>query len=277
MKHFSKILSFCGLLFFIAACKPKQQIVYTTSPVEDKENSQLFSDILSNEFAYSTFSSKLNLNISTGTRSVSSRASLRIERNKALQISLQPMFGVEMFRLYMDNETLIFLDRMNKRYVKESVEELKKKYPMGFDYLSLQALLTNGIFLSGDVNIEHADYKKFRYVQTPSNYYLKSADEKSGIEYGFTVNAADRVTFTHLLEPVKKYSLQWGYTDFVMVKEKPFPLKMDISAGTSSRKLDVGMTFSDIVLNEPVDIQVKIPSGYSQTSLSDIIKVISAN
>ena len=277
MKHFNKILFFFGLLFFIAACKPKQHIVYTTSPVEDKENSQLFSDILSNEFGYSTFASKLNLNISTGTRSVSSRANLRIDRDKALQISLQPMFGVEMFRLYMDNETLIFLDRMNKRYVKESLEELKKTYPVGFDYNTLQALLTNGLFVSGNTAIEKSDYKKFRYSQTSNNYNLKSADGKSGIEYNFTVNAADRITFTHLTEPVKKYSLQWGYTDFMMVKEKTFPSKMNISAGTSSRNLDVTMSFSDIVLNEPVDIQVKIPSGYSRTSLSDIIKIISAN
>lgn len=279
VKNQLSILLFLSVVLLgVSSCKSRQQIIYTTSPVEEKENSRLFSDILTQAFPYSSFSSKLTLNISTGTRTMSSKASLRIARDKAIQISVQPLFGVEMFRFYMDKETLVLLDRMNKRYVKESLTDLKNVYPVGFDYNSLQAMFTNALFIAGQESVGENDYRRFGYTQTQNTYLLKSKDETSGIEYSFGVNAADRVTFMQLLDPKKQYALQWGYANFSMVNEKTFPHKMDIIATTPSRRLDVGLSFSDIVLNgSAADIRMNIPSGYTQTSLSDILKIISSN
>ena len=76
------------------ACKSKQRVVYTTSPVEDKAYHELFSDIITSEFPYLTLSAKLSMGMTSGTRSYSSKANLRIIKDKALQVSIQPLFGV---------------------------------------------------------------------------------------------------------------------------------------------------------------------------------------
>ncbi|HAR37476.1 MAG TPA: hypothetical protein DCS09_02225, partial [Porphyromonadaceae bacterium] len=116
--RYKQILFICllsGLIF--TACKSRQQMVFSTSPVEEKANNQLFSDIITSEFQYSTFSAKLNMNLTNGTKSLSSKANIRIVKNSALQISIQPLFGVEMFRFYINPDTVMVVDRMNKRYV----------------------------------------------------------------------------------------------------------------------------------------------------------------
>lgn len=271
------LLSFATIAF-VTSCKPKQRMISSASPVEDKANSELFADILSNEFQYNTLLSKLNMELTSGTRSLSSRANLKIVRDRALQISIQPLFGVEMFRLHVDVDSLVLLDRMNKRYVKESLASLKEIYPVGFDYYSLQALFTNALFVSGKQQKLASDYPGFQYSQTSDlHYHLKADDRDSGIEYAFTVNGNDRITFTHLMQTEEKYSLQWAYNNFASVENQFFPHKMDISAGTASRKIDVGLAFSDIVTNQPLELTMNVPGSYTKVAPSEILKILSAN
>ena len=77
---------------------------------------------------------------------MASKANLKIINDQILQLSVQPLFGIEIFRFYIDNDTVVILDRMNKRYVKESINELKNRYPVEFDYHTLQSLFTNKLF-----------------------------------------------------------------------------------------------------------------------------------
>lgn len=277
IKQITYIGIFAALFMLaFASCKPKQQMVVSTTPVENKEHNQLFSDILSNAYDFQTLSARLNMDLAIGTRALSSKASLRMVRNNALQLSIQPLFGVEMFRLHVDPDSLILLDRMNKQYVKESIESLKKTHPVGFDFYSLQALFSNALFVSGKREVESSDYRQFNYTQPSGVYQLAAKDEASGIEYSFTVNGDDRITVSHLLLPEKKYSLQWGYTDFMMLGDTAFPHKMNISATTSTRKIGAELAFSDVVTGQPLQLSMNIPDNYRRASVSDIMKILSS-
>ncbi|WP_436416038.1 DUF4292 domain-containing protein [Petrimonas sp.] len=273
------ILFFCTSLLIagLNSCKSKRQIV-AAAPVEEKVDVDLFTDILNNQLNFKTFSSRLNLNLSSGTKSLSSKASLRIVKDKAIQLSVQPLFGVEMLRLYADPDSLVLLDRMNKRYVKESIEDVKKVYPVGFDFKTLQSLLTNQVFVSGQSDVIYSDYEKFSTGQVSDMYYLlKSVDKKSGIEYGFTIDGNDRIALTHLLEPKDNYSLNWKYDDFVKETYKTFPHKMDVALASAKRKVNVGLEFSGIALDEDFDLQISVPGSYTRATISDIVKILTAN
>lgn len=269
------LLLTCAMLFAFYSCKSKKQVLGTYTPIEVKKNAQLFSDILNNSFEYSTLSSKLNMNISSGKSSISSKANMRIIKNSIIQLSIQPLFGVEMFRVHITPDTLILLDRMNKQYVKESISDLKKEYPVGFDFETLQALFSNHIFVSGKQNLEISDYNRFQIKKASNTHYLlKATDELSAIDYSFTVDGSDRVGFTHLVEPEKRYSLQWQYSNFEMVQDKMFPSKMNVSVETPSRRMAVGLDFSDIRKDESFTLSMNIPSGYTQKSFEEVLRFL---
>ena len=275
IKRYKQILFICllsGLIF--TACKSRQQMVFSTSPVEEKANNQLFNDIITSEFQYNTFSAKLNMNLTNGTKSLSSRANIRIVKNSALQISIQPLFGVEMFRFYINPDTVMVLDRMNKRYVMEPIASLKEIYPVGFDFYTMQSVFTNALFVSGKEQPELPDYRKFRYTRTPDqSYYMTSKDAESGIDYSFTVNGDDRITFTHLMQPQRKQSLQWGYNNFITQNDFIFPSKMNVTLSSSSRKINAELLFSDIATNEPLQLTMNVPLGYTKTTVDEILKI----
>lgn len=270
------ILLFSILLgLTITACKPRQRVIYSTKPIEDKENNQLFSDINSNSFDFNTFSSRLNMNLTSGTRSVSSRANIRMIKDRAIQISVQPLFGVEVLRLYIDTDTVIILDRMNKRYVEESLSSLKEFYPIGFDFYTMQSILTNAPFVAGKNRVEDSDYSKFNYIQTSDlNYYLYSKDPESDIEYSFTVNGNDRITFTHLMQYEQQQSLQWTYDNFTILGNSSFPHRMNARISAKSRIINADFLFSEIVTNEPIQITSQVPDSYSKVTIDEILKII---
>lgn len=277
--RFIQILFIClltGLAFH--GCKPGQKIVYSTSSAEEKKGSELFSDIITSEFQYQTFTAKLNMNLTAGTKSLSSKANIRIVRDNALQISIQPLFGVEMFRFYINPDTVMVVDRMNKRYVMEPIASLKEIYPVGFDFYTMQSFFTNALFVSGKERPESSDYKKFKYSRTSDKYYyITSKDADSGIDYSFTVNGDDRITFTHLMQSQKKQSLQWGYHNFALLDDLVFPCKMNVTLSSSSRKVDAEFLFSDIATDEPVQLTMNVPGGYTKTTIDEIMKIFSRN
>lgn len=276
-KHIISLLCISVIVLGLHSCKSKRQMI-AAAPVEEKVDVDLFTDILDNQFNFKTFSSKLNLNLSSGTKSLSSKASLRIVKDKAIQLSIQPLFGVEMLRVYADRDSLVLLDRMNKRYVKESIEDVKRVYPVGFDFKTLQSLLTNQVFVSGQTDVIYSDYKKFSTgLVSDMHYLLRSVDKESGIEYSFTIDGNDRIALTCLTEPKDNYSMNWKYDDFVMEARKAFPRKMDVALASTKRRVNVGLEFSGITLDEDFDLQVSIPGSYTRAAISDIVKILTNN
>ena len=276
-KYYIIIILLLGAMVY--SCKPKHKIVYSTTPVEDKGNSDLFRDMISSSVDFKTFSSRLNLNVTSGTRTMSSRATIRIVKDEAIQISIQPLFGVEMFRFHLDPNRVVLLDRMNKRYVEENIDTLKETYPVGFDFYTLQSVLTNSPFVSGKKEADSTDYKLFKFAQSSDlNYHLSSVDPESETEYSFTVNGDDRITFTHIMHPENKQSLQWAYDEFAILAENIFPHKMVATITTKTRKINTELSFSGVEIDgDPFNISMNIPNGYRKAPIAEILKIIVAD
>ena len=273
----SKYLIALLLLVFVGiySCKPKERIVQAETELEDKTNLNLFEDVLTKEFKYTTFSSKMSMSFSTGRRVLNSKATLRIVRDEGIQLSLQPFFGLEMFRLYVQPDCILILDRMNKRYVHESIDDIKKQFPVGFDFYTLQSLFTNALFIPEQSNISTNDYKNFKYSKSSDNYLLSARDKKSNIDYSFCVNGNDQITLAQMYMLNKDYSLDWVYDEFVLTGNLFFPHKMQVLATTEKRKIDTSMSLSSISLNEPLSLDSSIPASYAKVDLNEVIKLLS--
>ena len=266
---------FLSVLFLgVYSCKSTKRIFQADSALEDKTSSDLFKDVLYKEIKYSTFSSKLNMTISTGKKTLSSKGSLRIVNNETIQLSIQPLFGIEMFRMHVEPDFIVILDRMNKRYVKESFSDMKGQSPFGFDFYTLQSLFTNGLFIPEQSIVMEKDYKKFKYTQSSENYLMSARDKKSQIDYSFFVNGNDQITLSELNMPGKNYSLQWNYDQFSLLKELFFPHEMKVVASTEKSKLDASISLYSIDLNESLQLENSIPSSYTKVEMKEVLKML---
>lgn len=275
-KHLKYSISFLLLLLVgLNACKSKELIIQAQAELEEKTSSELFHDVLDKSIEFNTFTSKLSMTISTGTKTISSKGNLRIIKNEAIQVSVQPLFGIEMFRLHVEPDYLILLDRMNKRYVKESFADITEKNPIGFNFYTLQSLFTNRMFVPEQKEVSLHDYKKFKYSESAQNYLLAARDTKSDIDYSFWVNGNDQIALTQLYLPTKGYSLHWNYDQFSWMQNLFFPHEMKITASTKTTKLDTSISLSDINLNQQFTLETSIPGSYTKVELSEVLKMFS--
>jgi len=59
-------------------------------------------------------------------KQITTPATLRWQRNTAMALSIQPMAGIEMFRIEANGENVIIIDKLNRRYTRLSYNDLAK-------------------------------------------------------------------------------------------------------------------------------------------------------
>jgi hypothetical protein len=237
-----------------------------------KAHHAFFDSMQKQAFRYETFSSRANMELDISGKSYSSRVDIKIIRDSALQLSIQPLLGIELFRAEFTEEGLTIIDRMNKRYVSESYATLKGKLPVAFTYYNLQALFSNHLFIPGEQAIAREQYNRFKLKQAGSTSEIQLKDAMQ-LLYVFRADGEEKLLSTAVTDPSGQFALQWLYADFRMTDGQPFPMLMDVQLfdkGSSVGQMKI--YFSKIQTATPVKIDTSIPDKYKRITFAQLLK-----
>lgn len=263
-------------LFSLAGCKSSKKLG-TIESSETKAHNVFFASMQEQEFRFSTLSARLNVDLNLPDKDLSSRVDLKMIKDSVFQLSVQPLLGIEVFRIELSTDSVKVLDRMNKRYVCESYSGLKGQTPIDFNFYNLQALLTNHLFLPGQQAIQPKQYNRFKLYQEGGLAEIKTKDAM-GLLYTFMADGEEKLLSTHISEPSDKYMLQWNYQDFRLADKQPFPMLMDIQLLENDLpKGRVRIGFSRIQTDVALNMDFSIPSKYKRITFAQIIKAISTS
>ena len=277
MKTLTKIkilsLLLIGSLFFITSCKTTKKA--TTKSYEAKEAKELFSLVADNSLEYQTFSGKMKASVRLGKNNVDINAYLRIIKDEKLQLSLQmPILG-EMFKLAISKDSLILIDRMNKQFVAESMQDIKQTSSFDFNLNNLQALFTNQLFLAGKPAVTTADFQLFTINQEKEQAFLTAKDKY--INYTFTVDYTDHIKNSMMTGNSGKTTMNWSYDNFSPLENKRlFPMQMGMNLNSSTNKLSLNLAFSKIDLDKDIEIDFNIPKKYNRITLAQALILINS-
>jgi len=266
---------FCSVLlvFLLAACKSTVGISTSSAGITKTEEA-FFTSVVGHTFRFNTLSARMKLEYSDLQQEFSSRVNLKMIYNDRLQLSIQPLLGIEVYRIEITTDSVKILDRINKQYMVDSYDNLKGKMEIDFNFQNLQALFTNQVFVPGESDISTNHFRHFRMTKDDNSAKLKLKD-RNGFFYTFTAGKDEKLLSTNIENPSNKQALIWDYNDFHTVSKQQFPLKMtaqllegDISQGTAT------LTFSSPEVNNPLKTDFKIPSGYKRVTSEQIIKLL---
>lgn len=101
--------------------------------------------------ATSYLASKLQLTIpSKKGGSISVGGTMKMKSHERVQISLlMPIFRTEVARIEVTPDGVLLVDRMNKRFVRATTDELKNILPKNADFARLEKILTNASLPGG--------------------------------------------------------------------------------------------------------------------------------
>ena len=139
--------------------------------------------------SWKTVSGKVALTLNMeGQKDAKVSATLRLKRGESIQLLVAPLLGIEVARLEITPGGLLAVDRLNKRYVKVSFEELSRLANTDLSFNILQSLFLNELFLPGKVQLDVSDAKSFR-ISLENGYALLEAKPSKGLSYRFRTSA----------------------------------------------------------------------------------------
>ena len=240
-----------------------------------KAHNVFFEAMEEHSFRFNTMTARLNAELKGTKNNMSSRVDLKMVKDSAFQLSVQPFLGIEVFRAEFTVDSIKVVDRMNKRYVAERYADLKGQTPIEFNFYNLQALFTNHIFLPGQQFIEPKQFKRFRLNQEGSTAEIRIKDSL-GLLYTFFADGEEKLLSTYITDPSEQYALQWDYADFRITDGQPFPQLMDVNVlANGSSQGGIAFRFSRIQTNVPVNLEFSIPAKYKRITFAQILKSIS--
>ncbi len=261
-------------LLVLSGCKSSKKVGTVVSGGA-KAHNEFFEAMEEHSFRFNTMTARLNAELKGTKNNMSSRVDLKMVKDSAFQLSVQPFLGIEVFRAEFTVDSIKVVDRMNKRYVAERYADLKGQTPIEFNFYNLQALFTNHIFLPGQQFIEPKQFKRFKLNQEGSTAEIRIKDSL-GLLYTFFADGEEKLLSTYITDPSEQYALQWDYADFRVTDGQPFPQLMDVNVlANGSSQGGIAFRFSRIQTNVPVNLEFSIPAKYKRITFAQILKSIS--
>ena len=207
-------------------------------------------------------------------KQMSSRVDMKMVKDSAFQLSVQPFLGIEIFRIELSRDTIKVVDRMNKRYMIENYSNLQGQTPIEFNFYNLQALFTNHLFIPGEQGVSRKHYNRFKLNQEGPVAEIKTKDAM-GLFYTFKADGEEKLLSTYVADPSDRYALQWLYEDFRLVDRQPFPMLMDVQVlKNGNPEGGVKIHYSRIQLDEPLKLDFSVPSKYKRITFAQVLKTI---
>lgn len=262
------------LLLTLGGCKSSKKVGTVVSGAA-KSQQVFFQAMEEQALHYQTLTARLGVEINLPNFQVNStRVDLKMIKDSAFQLSVQPLLGIEVFRLELSRDSIKVLDRMNKRYLAENYESLRTQTPIAFNFYNLQALFTNRLFLPGEQIVSESQYSRFRLDQSGSPALIQTKDPM-GLRYMFEADGEEKLLATEITDAQGQYRLRWNYADFRMVEKQIFPQLMTVEAfkdGHAEGNIQWG--FTRMRLDEPVKLDFVIPAKYTRITLEQLVRTL---
>jgi len=265
------------LILLLNSCRVTKEISAGEEALNLKTEREFFAAFYENTFQYNTLSARLQFEIAMPSgNSASSRGQLRIIKDNRLQLSIQPMLGIEAIRAELTPDSIKIVNRLNKWYMVDAFDNLKGNTAIDFNFSNLQSLFTNRLFLPGETGLTAEQFNFFRWEQTQTGYILRTND-RTGFQYAFSSDANEKLYATEIKDADALFSLQCDYLNFRAVDRQFFPMQLNIRLNTESNaQYSLSLQFSQIEIDAPLSLSFPVPTNYRQVSFQQMLQSFTA-
>lgn len=201
-------------------------------------------------------------------------ATLRMKRGEVIQLSVAPLLGIEVVRIELSPQGILVLDRLNKRYVQASFEQVNYWARTDLNFHVLQSLFLNELFLPDRLQLTADDASLFR-ISLEGEQALLEAKPSKVLTYSFRTSA-DSGLLQESRIGVKGtgYTLNWAYSDFQNLDGRPFPQHMALTVGGVRPEVWLDMKFSRLSVETGWEPHTSIPSKYRKIEVDELVKIL---
>jgi len=252
----------------VSACKTTSKI----SKIEQPAATVLTQRILQIQQAQPNFStanvSKMSMALNLNNRDLNVSATIKIRKDSALHISIQPFMGIEMFKLELSPDSMIIFDKMNRKYYSVDYGYFNSRFGVQVDYFSLQSLISSQLFCIGK-----------RDMVTDSCTFSNLNDGKCSIDYkSKNIFQSSQILSDNTIQQVilkgknNNYQMQTNYADFAVVNAVNFPQKISMLITNPKSKVSCDFSLQKFEFNNRVKFSPSSKAQYSRGDVNELLK-----
>ncbi len=262
------------LLTFISfSCKSIELVnIGNVSNITDAKLRSLLNE---NEIKYEKlYLKKVQFSFNDGKDERSFKGSFVVQKDSQIIVSIYALMGIELIRAQLTNNEVIIIDKHNKIVLKTNYNFFSKKYGIDLDFRTIQALITNSLFIYPSENEYYDDLKKYKHHIENEAYSFKSLKDKrldrlskrsrnDIIIHKISIHPDIYKIFNvYIKDFSNNQSLNVEYSEFSSKSGVLFPGKVKINGEKANSKLIVDMKINYLEVNDGGSLHFKIPSAY---------------
>jgi len=270
LRTITQVLLFLGVILLVS-CKTQRSMI--KAPIKEEGADYLFKKLKEHELKFNSFKARFSAEYTNGNTESSFSGQIRIGKDSIIWISLSAM-GIEGLRIVITQDSVKFINRMDKTYVIGDWFDLNRFLNTNIEYDILQSfLIGNDISFYEEgkfkATIDKDQYKLNAAARRKIRKYIRENSDASNV---FIQNIwLDPETFKITRADVKEIrrqniKLDAQYDSFEEIGNQLFPREMTYQI-TADNRIFVDVSFSRIDIDEPLIFPFKIPSSYTRVRL----------
>lgn len=254
------------MLVGISGCKSSKSV--TGSDISSSQTSSVLQEVAASYRNWDSFSSSGKITLS-GAASISSSMQIKMVHNKYITVSIRPILGIEAAKVYIDNDSAVVVNKLNKTYTSLPLSQFSHILPV--DITTVQDIILARIFSVKDGALSVDNLKKFDISAELDDFIVTSRKKQNDFSYAFSLNNAKQLTSLTVSPSAssKKYTANYsGYDDGAIgtpasniklstaIKGKDITFEMYLNPSknkwdnNSDESFSIGKNYRKVTINE---------------------------
>ena len=219
---------------------------------------------------YST-SGKVSL---SGAMSFSTSVQVKMAHGKCIAISIRPLLGIEVAKVFVNNDSAVVINKINRVYSTVKLEQFKNILPVSIN--TLQDIVLARPFTINDGTLSKSNIKKFNIAQAENGFIVSPRNTANNINYKFAINSNKQVKELIVAPQNSAQTYSAMYSDFV--SENPGSEASNIRCDATLKGKKISM---QLYLNPAktkwdgvVDESASINSSYRKVTVYEFIDIL---
>ncbi len=266
-KTSTQVLISVFLVWTISACKINRSAL--KKPLKEYGFDYLYKKMNENQVTFNSLNSKFTIDYKKDKSKTSLKGQLRIQSDSLMWLSFSPALGIEAARISLTNDSVKFINRLNKSYFTGKYKILDSLLNTTIEYSILQSMILGNDLTQYDVNKFKASIDGGLYrITIRERHKIRKYIRKGEIETKVLVQNIwlDPETFRIKKIDIKELGndnkkLQVTYKNYMNIEGQFFPKNMQIEISAEKNTV-INIEFLKYRLNLKQTYPFNIPKKY---------------